>query len=159
MKLLTLAFFFCACTYSFTGANTGNLKSMAIPLFDNETPEPGIREKVTQGITQGILEDNTYKVADSKNADALLIGKITRVEDVVFAFEGSGTTFSTSDYKITITATLRMEQTKDKKILWTETISGWGRYSLSGAKRRNDGIADAVKMISQNVINKVVSDW
>ncbi|KAA0253544.1 MAG: hypothetical protein EDM79_21140, partial [Chloroflexi bacterium] len=60
---------------------------------------------------------------------------------------------------ITIVTTVRFENKKEKKTVWEETISGWGRYSLQGSKRRNDGIDEAVKMITQNVINKVVSDW
>lgn len=147
------------CTYSFTGANLGGLKTVAVPVFDNVTSEPGIRERVTNQLVLAILDDNNFKIADLKLADAVISGKITKIEDVPFSFEGSGNTFSTTDYKITITTTVRFENKKEKKTVWEETISGWGRYSLQGSKRRNDGIDEAVKMITQNVINKVVSDW
>ncbi|NUM79480.1 hypothetical protein HUU42_01640 [bacterium] len=148
-----------ACSYSFSGANVGNLKNVAIPVFDNLTSEPGIREKVTSDITNAIIEDNNLKVTDRRTADALLIGKITKLDDVPFAYEGSGNSFSTKDYKITIYTTIRFETVKDKKPVWEETISGWGRYSLTGSQNRNAGIEDAIKMITQNVVNKMVSNW
>ncbi len=160
---LTIASWFAitlfACTYSFTGANTGNIKHVHIPVFDNLTPEPGIREKVTNRIITGIIDDNTFKVTDRKSADALLSGKITKIDDTPFAFEGGGNQFTTTDYKITVTTVIRFENVKDKKLIWEENISGWGRYSLSGSKTRNDGIDEAVRMIIENILNKVISNW
>lgn len=147
------------CVYSFTGANLGELKTVAVPMFDNLTAEPGIREKVTTGLTQGILDDNNLRIADFKSADAVLSGKITQVDDIVFAFEGSGNQFTTSDYKITITAIIKFENRREKKTMWEETFSGWGRYALTGTRKRSDGMEDAIKMLTQNVINKVTSDW
>lgn len=147
------------CTYSFSGANLGGIKTVAVPVFDNITSEPGIRERVTNELVRAILDDNNFKIADLKLADAVIAGKITKIDDVPFTFEGSGNTFSTTDYKITITTTIRFENKKEKKTLWEESVTGWGRYTLQGDKRRNDGIDEAVKMITQNVLNKVVSDW
>jgi len=148
-----------SCSYSFTGANVGGLKNVYIPVFENLTSEPGIREKLTNDLTSAIIADNNLKVADRRLADATLSGKITKLEDVPFTFEGSGQNFSTTDYKITITTTIKFENLKEKKTLWEETIVGTGRYSLQGTKRRTDGIDEAVKMITQNVLNKVVSNW
>ncbi len=148
-----------ACTYSFTGANLGDLKNVAIPPFENQTSEPGIREKVTNQVTNGLIEDNTFKITDRKTADAVLSGVIIRVEDAPFTFEGGGNNFTTTDYKITIVTTIRFENVKDKKVLWEETISGWGRYTLAGAKNRNSGIEDAIRMITENILNKVTANW
>ncbi len=147
------------CSYSFTGANLGGLKTVAVPVFDNLTSEPGIREKVSSELTKAIIEDNNLKVADLKSADAVINGKITQLQDVPFTFAGSGSNFSTTDYKITITTTIRFENRKEKKTVWEESISGWGRYSLQGQRRRTDGIDDAIKMITQNILNKMVSNW
>jgi hypothetical protein len=147
------------CSYSFTGTNLGGLKNVTIPVFANETSEPGIREKLTNELTRAIIDDNNLKVTDRQQADAILSGKITRIEDLAFSFEGSGTNFSTKDYKITIQTAIKFENTKDKKIIWEENISGWGRYSLSGDKRRADGVDEAIRMITQNILNKMVSNW
>jgi len=159
ISLFVLILSIAGCSYSFSGANLGGVKTVAVPVFDNITSEPGIRERVTNEIVRAILDDNNFKIADLKLADAVITGKITKIDDVPFSFEGSGNTFSTTDYKITITTTIRFENKKEKKTLWEESITGWGRYTLQGDKRRNDGIDEAVKMITQNVLNKVVSDW
>ncbi len=157
--MILSAVYIAGCTYSFTGANTGGLKNVHIPSFDNLTSEPGIREKVTNRIINGIVEDNTFKVTDRRLADALLTGKITKIDDGPYAFEGGGNQFTTTDYKITITTVIRFENVRDKKVIWEENISGWGRYSLSGSKSRNEGIDDAVRMIIENILNKVISNW
>lgn len=157
--VLILSLIFAGCSYSFSGANLGGLKTVAVPVFDNITSEPGIRERVTNELVRAIIDDNNLKIADLKLADAVIAGKITKIDDLPFTFEGSGNNFSTTDYKITITTAIRFENRKEKKIVWEESITGWGRYTLQGEKRRNDGIDEAIKMITQNVLNKVVSDW
>lgn len=159
LLLLLLPLIVLSCSYSFTGANTGGLKNIYIPVFDNQTSEPGIRERLTNDLTNAIIEDNNFKISNRTSADALLSGKITRLEDVPFTFEGSGQNFATNDYKITVTATIKFESLVEKKTLWEETIVGTGRYALQGTKRRSDGLDEALKMIAQNILNKVVSNW
>ena len=165
---LTSFFVFCSwillpltgCSYSFSGANLGGLKTVAIPVFENLTSEPNIRERVSGDLTKAILDDNNLKISDVRQADAVLFGRITKFEDVPFAFDqAANNTFTTSDYKVTIIATIRFENRKEKKIVWEESVTGWGRYSAQGEKKRTDGIDDAIKMITQHVVNKMVSDW
>jgi hypothetical protein len=156
---LSVAILPAGCSYSFTGANLGGMRNVAIPVFDNITSEPGIREKVTNQVTNGLIEDNTFKVTDRKIADAVILGKITKIEDAAFTFEGGGNNFSTTDYKITIYTSIRFENTKEKKVIWEEIITGWGRYSLSGSKNHVSGIEDAIRMITENILNKVIANW
>lgn len=148
-----------ACSYSFTGAQTGPVKNVHVPMFDNQTSEPGIREIVTNRIIAGLIEDNTFRITERKSADALLSGSINRIDDGPYTFEGGGGQYTTTDYKITLTVVIRFELVANRKLLWEETISGWGRYSLSGEKKRIDGIDDAVRMIVQNIMNKIIADW
>lgn len=148
-----------SCTYSFSGANLGSHRNVHVPVFENQTSEPGIREKLTAQVTDAILEDNNLKITDRSSADVLLIGKIIKLEDAPFTFEGSGSGFTTNDYKITVTASIRYEDAREKKVLWEEMISGTGRYMLQGARRRTDGLDEALQTIAQNILNKVVSNW
>lgn len=148
-----------ACAYSFSGANVGPYKTIHVPVFENQTAEPGIRERLTDRVTTAILEDNNLKITDRPGADVILIGKITGLEDVPFTFEGTGGNFTTNDYKITVQASVRYESARDKKVIWEEMISGTGRYTLQGDKRRSDGLDEALQIVAQNILNKVVSNW
>lgn len=148
-----------ACAYSFSGANVGPHRTIHVPVFENLTAEPGIRERLTTQVTTAILEDNNLKITDRTGADVVLIGKITNLEDVPFTFEGTGSNFTTNDYKITVQVSVRYETVRDKKIIWEEMISGIGRYTLQGTKRRSDGLDEAIQIVAQNILNKVVSNW
>lgn len=158
-SVVVLALVTTGCSYSLSGINLGGLRTVNIPVFSNETAEPGIREKLTNELTRAVIEDNNLKITDRRQADAILTGKITRIEDVPYSFEGGGNNFTTKDYKITILTTVKFENLKEKKVIWEEAMSGWGRYSLSGDRSRSDGLDEAIRMITQNVLNKVVSDW
>ena len=55
------------CIYSFTGASVPeHLKTIAIPIADDRSggAEPGLREKLTEVLTQKFIDDNTLQVTD-----------------------------------------------------------------------------------------------
>ena len=72
------------CTYSFRGQSAGAIKTIAIPTFENETPEFGIAERITDELVSGFQRDGTLRITTREQADAVLIGRITRVEDMPY---------------------------------------------------------------------------
>ncbi len=71
------------CAYSFTGASVpSHLKSIAIPTADDRSGsgEPGLRELLTDNLTQKFIDDNTLQVTNKNNADALLNCVITSLK-------------------------------------------------------------------------------
>ena len=147
------------CAYSFRGTSLGHIKNVHVPVFENQTSEPLIRERITDKIIDQILNDNALKVSARDGADAALLGKIIDINENPFTFEGSNGDFTTNDYKITIVTKVAFQDLVENRKLWEENISGWGRYTLDGSKTREEGIEEALEMISQNVLNKVVSNW
>ena len=62
--------------YSFSGATVGGIKTVYIPVFNNETIEYGLGEELTNKITEAIVADNTLKVVGESDADAYISGKV-----------------------------------------------------------------------------------
>jgi len=149
------------CSYSFTGSNLGHIESVHVPVFDNLTPEPTIRERLTNELIDAIINDNELEIGDQQGADAYIVGRITDVNDQPFTFQADqdDDSFTTNDYKVTVVTKVRFEDKVEGKLLWEENIVGWGRYTLDGAITRDDGIDAALDMISQNVLNKVLANW
>ena len=50
--------------YSFSGAVPSHLKTIAVPLLDNQTAEFGIAERITDQLISEFQRDNTFKIAD-----------------------------------------------------------------------------------------------
>ena len=65
-----------SCTfYSMSGSIPPHIKSISIPLVENETAEFGIAEEITDGI-QKIFTDEGFLNIKSDNADSMLKGSI-----------------------------------------------------------------------------------
>ena len=76
-----LAILLCSGCYSFRGQVAGEIKSIAIPTFQNETAEFGIAETITAQLIQGFQRDGVLKIKGEDQADAVLLGRVLRVED------------------------------------------------------------------------------
>lgn len=149
--------------YSFSGAVPGHIKTIAIPLFQNFTAEYGIVERVTDELILSFQKDNTLKIVDDKTADAILRGTLIRVEDAPYTYAGEGEAqnFSVGEYKLTLFVSLEYyDQVKDE-VIWKQDVQDWGTYQyVSGAPdEREEGFAEAIDKLAEDILNLTVSGW
>ncbi len=149
--------------YSFSGAGPGHIKTIAIPLFENTTAEYGVVERLTDALILAFQQDNTLKITDEESADAILLGRLVRVEDVPYTYEGEGETanFSVGEYKLTLTVKLKyIDQVKDE-VIWEQEVRGWGTYNhTSGTpEEREEGFDEAIEKLTEDILNMTVSGW
>ncbi|MBZ0264466.1 hypothetical protein K8I28_07335 [bacterium] len=134
------------------------MKSIAIPVFENQTAEFGIVETLTDEVVGQFTRDNSLKIRDLDAADSVLRGTLMRVEDQPFTVRADE---SVEEYKVTLHVRLVFENLKDGKIILDESISGFGVYPFGGGSRaqRDEGIEEAIGKLSQDILNKTVSGW
>jgi len=78
--LLFIYFLLAGCGfYSLAGSIPSHIKSIAIPLLDNQTAEYGITEDITDNLLEKFTEANILRVVDEDNADSILRGIIKKV--------------------------------------------------------------------------------
>ncbi|MBU1652789.1 hypothetical protein KKA00_11245 [bacterium] len=165
ISLMFVLMTICGCfKYSFTGkGGPGHISSVAIPLFENSTAEYGIVEDLTDELILTFQNDNTLKIADESSADAVLWGKLTRVEDVPYTYEGEGeaANFSVGEYKLTLTVEIEYYDLVKEETLWKQQVQGWGTYNyVSGSQEeRVVGFSDAIEKLTQDILNLTVSGW
>ena len=80
--LLNLGVFFFSCGfYSLAGSIPPHIKTLKIPLMDNETAEFGLAEDITDGILQRFNEEGILHVKDDDWTDSILRGTVKKVTD------------------------------------------------------------------------------
>lgn len=148
------------CAYSFTGASVpAHLKTIAIPLVDDQSGfgEPGLREEVTQAVTDLFISDNSLQVADRNTADAILVGSIASVSDAPSVVEQGETV---SKRRITMSVRFTFQDMKLRRKVWEKNFSNWGDYdSGGGMSQRKAGLEEAIRKISEDVLLETVSGW
>jgi outer membrane lipopolysaccharide assembly protein LptE/RlpB len=144
--------------YSFSGAVPGGVKTIAVPLFDNNTSEFGIREQLTDAVVERFLRDNIVKVVDLGQAQTILRGTILNVTDEPYTFQETETV---QEYRVFVTINVTMENTETGDAMWKQQFSEWGTYPLSsgGSAERDVAVTDAVSKLTEDISNKVVSGW
>ncbi len=151
-------FFVLSCGYySLKGSLPPHLKTVAIPLFENRTPEFGITETLTDAVIDEFVRDGSLKLVDRTAADVLITGTITSVNDRAGAFDQQETV---ADIKVYVSVSIEcLDQVKRQK-MWGERITQFGTYDpAEGPDGRTGAYDEAFEKISQEILNKTVSNW
>jgi outer membrane lipopolysaccharide assembly protein LptE/RlpB len=155
MLLVALA----GCGYSTSSRTAKDIKSIAVPFFENRTPEPNLEIKVTEQIIQNLIDDNTLRVVDEADADALLEGRITTFKNVPFSFNRD---LNAEEYHVTVTVEVTLFNRRLNEPIWSQKIvTGDGAYFLDSATgfSFDDALREALKEITERILNMTVQDW
>jgi len=146
--------------YSFTGASVPqHLKTIAIPVADDRSGsgEPGLRELLTDQLTQKFIDDNTLQVSERTTANAILECTITSLSDapaVVTAGE------NVASRRITVSVKVIYRDLVQRKTIYDKSFSNYGDYESGGSiSERRDAIEAAVDLITEDILLDTVSGW
>lgn len=178
--LLTFSIFHASCMfYSMAGSIPPHIKSIAIPLVENQTAEFAMAETVTDNLVSKFTKENILRVTDEKSADSIMKGVILKVDDGPYTFSKEE---AVTEYRFTVSMKMEWLDVENDKVLLTKQYSGWGAYGLSGdistdgIDNDGDGAIDgddideigdprefatkvAVEKIAEDVLNDILTSW
>ena len=74
--------------YSFSGSGLpSHIKTVAVPLFGNQTTEYGIRENLTDQIIDRLVADGRLKVVGMEAADSVIRGVVVDYKNQAYTFD------------------------------------------------------------------------
>jgi len=148
------------CGYSTSSRTAKDIKSIAVPFFENKTPEPNLELRVTEEIINNLIADNTLRVVDEAEADALLDGTIVRFENAPFSFNQE---LNAEEYHVVVTVQATLFSRLLNQAIWEgKTITGDGSYFLDVAESGfsfDDAVDEAIFEITERILNLTVQDW
>lgn len=149
-----------ACShYSASAGIAGGIRSVAIPVAVNDTPEAGIAEDLTERLSRAFAADGRLQVVDEGSADAALKLHITAVEDRPFTYTAAE---ETQQYRFRLTLDAQLLKTEDdSQVLEAKGMAGWGTYDagLSDAEGREKAVAAALNMIVEELVDRATASW
>lgn len=155
----TLAAVVAGC-YSFTGASVpSHLRTIAIPLMDDQSGsgEAGLREKMTQVLTDLFIRDNSLEISDRATADSILEGVILPLRDEIVAVGGGETV---NRRRLTLSVKVVYQDMKLRKKVYEKTFTNYGDYDPSGGfAQRQAAFDEAIRKISEDILLETVSGW
>jgi hypothetical protein len=162
--IIFLLYNFTGCgVYSFTGASVPeHIKTISIPIAADRSGsgEPNIREQLTDKLIQKFIDDNTLRVTERANANAVLECTISGFSDAPLIVSTVSSGESVTSRRVTISVLVTYKDIVKKKNIFEKTFSNYGDYPPTGSLNdRTNAIETAVDKISEDILLDTVSGW
>ena len=165
--------------YSLAGSIPPHIRSISIPLLDNQTAEFGISEGITDNLLEKFTDENILRVVDVDNSDSILKGSIVQAEDIPYTYSKEEVV---GEYRFTVAIDIEWIDVANDKVLFEKRFKGWGAYGIGGdissdeIDNDGDGLIDdedtdeigdartfatkvAVGKIAQDILNDILTTW
>jgi len=149
------------CPYSFSNSLPGHIKTVSIPVFENETLESELAEELTTAVTDRFVRDNQLSVVQ-QDADAELLGTITGFEDRVFGFNADQ---RADEYLVVLTVRLVFRDRVKNKEIWKEDQTrGVASYFLGSSQAGTPATVEqaralAITQIVDIIVSRTFEGW
>lgn len=141
--------------YTFSPSALGDIKSTAVPVFDNQTTQYGIGELLTSVLSQKLVSDNTLKVLPESQADAVIRGTVVAYSRDPYTYTAGETV---QEYICRIGIKVKFMKIKNDQTIWEETLTDYGTYA-SDTESEQTGIDLAINKLVDQIMNKTVKGW
>ena len=143
--------------YSFSGSSLVGVETVYIPVFGNNTAEFGLEDQLTDAMINAINAERNLNTGERGNTDAVLEGRILRIDDVPLTYTAGETV---TEYKVEITVHVKFEDVNNEKIIMEGDFTAFGEYPYPGTQDDRDQAAvQAISKLSQDILAKAVSGW
>jgi hypothetical protein len=158
--LFSLIFFLSVgtgCGYRFAGEGFGpssEIRSIAIPTFNNETYEAGIETIVTNALLKELIKDRRLDVVGQNEADAIMEGTVTSFTTSSVAYDPSGVVL---EYRTWVTLNVIVKRNRRGEILWSERgLSESDVYRVSSDILFTEGEKErAIQTIAEKLARRI----
>ena len=108
---------------SFSDSAELHLKTIAVPLFQDNTAEFGIKEELTNELIRAFSEENSLKIADRRSADSILNGTIVAINDQAGSYSRDE---QVNEIHAHIFVKIKYEVLVKRKVDWDDNITQFG---------------------------------
>lgn len=142
--------------YTFSPSTLGNVRTVAIPLFENQTTEGGLREPLTDQLAQAFVSDNTLKVVREPQADAVIRGAVVSYQRDPYSHTQEE---QVQEYICRVALDVAFTNRKSGKVIWEQKgMSNFGIYEAA-SESEDLGKARAIEKLVQDILNRTVKGW
>lgn len=159
--LFTLAFVL-SCGYTASMNLPGHIKTIAIPVFKNDTVEYGIEQEITTAVIDKFVADNRLRVVGEREASSVLLATVAGYDRRVFSYSAAEVA---QEYEVTIRVAVEFKDTSNGKIIWKDdSMVSSARYfavEMAGQKAQTEleGRLPAIAFLANDILVRTVEGW
>jgi hypothetical protein len=151
-----------SCAYgTSTALLPAHLKTVAIPVFDNQTTEFALEREITDAVIQRFVSDNHLRVVDERSAHSLIRGRIISYENSVF---GISPVSRAEEYRVSVTVNVVFKDLVKNREIWSDEIIRSANYYVADvpgdtARTELDGRKEAITRIADEILARTIENW
>jgi hypothetical protein len=158
-----LAFVSCA-GYQIGGAKPKSLaavRSIAVPMFGNATLHPRAEALATSAVSNALVQDGTYQLANRDKADAVLEGELSEIKYSTIR----GTRLDTlmpQELSNTVTLKWTLRDARDPtKVLASGSASGSSQLFVDSNLQtaRNNALPEALERAGEALVSRIANGY
>lgn len=150
------------CSYTVSGVLPSHLKTLAIPVFGNNTVEFRLADDVTEAITNAFIADRRLRISRERDADAVLRGTVIAYKNQVFGYTSQE---RATQYEIVLVVQLTFRDQVKNRVLWKEDqLSVRTTYNVvplgtAPARTEADGRTEVIQKLADQIVSRTVQGW
>lgn len=157
--LLLLPFFvsFEGCGYSSKSLLRSNVRSIYIPIFDNNTFRRGYEFDLTKAVRDQILLRTSLNIVDKDEADSILFGKITSVDENVLIED---TKDNIVESRVSVGVEIRwVDKRTGRAIVERRNIKRPAEFIVRRNETLSSSSDEAFVKVAQGIVEAMEEDW
>jgi hypothetical protein len=151
----------------------GGLNSLAIPILESSASIAGLEADFTNIIRQEFLSHSTIPIVSKKEADAVLIGRIERIETTPLSYDiqetpvqGQNVTYEVTNLRrLKVLISIKLVNRLTGKVLWKDSrMEEKGSYAvcadpIENRFRERAALKEIARLLAKRVYLKIVDTF
>lgn len=155
--LLLFCIFLGSCGYSSKSLLRSNVRSIYIPVFDNDTFRRGFEFDLTKAVQDQIMLRTRLHIVNKDEADSVLIGKITNVDENVLIEEKRDRIVES---RVTISVEIRwVDKRTGRTILERKNIKRPAEFIVRRSETVSSASEEVFVLVAQGIVEAMEEDW
>ena len=145
--------------YSTSGGLIGGIRTVGIPVAENQSAEFAVAERLTERAVDAYAEDGRLRVVDEESADALMQLEVLSVDDRPFTYTAAE---QTEQYRFAVRVAAELVLVADGEVLLELVgLEGWGTYDAASGEEegREPAVDRALDMVIEELVDRTTAGW
>jgi hypothetical protein len=138
------------------------IHTLTVPTFKNDTLEPRVEVALANAVIKQFQQDGTYKIANEKDADAIVQGTLTIIRRSP-ARSVTGNILATREFTLTITCQFSVTNRATGELIDRRSVTGQTSFFVSGsdtiAADVNQDERQAIPLAAEDMAVQLVSQY
>jgi len=150
------------CGYTLSSVLPAHIKTLAVPVFANNTVEYGLSDDVTQALSDAFLREGRLRLVSERDADAILRGTVVSYKNQVFGYTRAE---RATQYEIVLVVKVVFRDTVKNRDVWKEdALTVRTTYNVAAvgsepAKTETEGRKEVVQKLADQVVSRTIQGW